>query len=187
MKNHHYVGLAPIAGAALVVLILAAMFNRSFAADNQNAITHEAVVNAPVPEVWRAWTTKDGLESWLAPHAEIDLRIGGLMRSNYHQEQSLGDPGTIENTVICFDPERMLSLKVNKVPDGFPFPTAVQNMWTVLYFEAVDSTSSRVTVDGLGFGDDEESRQMREFFDRGNAQTLQELQDHFAQDTGEGK
>ena len=33
-----------------------------------------------------------GLRSWLAPHAEIDLRIGGLMRANYDSRGALGDP-----------------------------------------------------------------------------------------------
>jgi uncharacterized protein YndB with AHSA1/START domain len=44
-------------------------------------IVSEGVVSAPVSEVWKAWTTSEGLKSWLAPHADIELRIGGLMRT----------------------------------------------------------------------------------------------------------
>ena len=53
-------------------------------------------------------------------------------------------------------------------------------MWTVIYFEAVGTAKTRVKVVGLGFRDDDESKRMRAFFDRGNAQTLRQLQSHFA-------
>jgi hypothetical protein len=39
-------------------------------------------------------------------------------------------------------------------------------------------------VVSLGFGNDEESKNMRAFFDRGNAWTLKKLQEHFASKPG---
>ena len=53
-------------------------------------------------------------------------------------------------------------------------------MWTVVYFEAQGEKATRVRGVSLGFGDDEESRKMREFFNRGNAITLEHLQKRFA-------
>ena len=41
--------------------------------------------------------------------------------------------------------------------------------------------TARVRTVGLGYGNDEESKKMRAFFDRGNAYTLQKLQEKFAQ------
>lgn len=119
----------------------------------------------------------------MVAHAEFVLRIGGKMRTLYDPAGKLGDPATIENTIICYDPKRMLSIKVSKVPQGFPFPQAVKSMWTVIYFEAESTTKTRVKIVGLGFGDDDESKQMRAFFDRGNAQTLRQLQSYFALQT----
>jgi hypothetical protein len=82
---------------------------------------------------------------------------------------------SVSRACRCYDPERMLSIKVTKFPEGFPFPNAVRGMWPVIYFEAVSPRTTRVRIVGLGFGDDEESRKMRAFFDRGNAFTLKKL------------
>ena len=166
---------------ALVVGMIAISTAR---ADDDNRLLHEAVVDGSVDEVWAAWTTKEGLQAWMVAHAEFDLRIGGKMRTQYDPEGEIGDPTTIENTIICYDPNRMLSIKVSKVPEGFPFPQAVKSMWTVIYFEAQSTAKTHVKIVGLGFGEDEESKQMRAFFDRGNAQTLWQLQSHFASQTG---
>src|SRR5205814_9160179 len=94
-----------------------------------------AVVDAPVQEVWNALTTSAGAESWMVAHAEIDLKVGGTMRTHYSKEGKLGDPGTIENMIICYDPQRMLSIKTTKTPERFPFKNAIQQMWTVIYLD----------------------------------------------------
>ena len=78
----------------------------------------------------------------------------------------------------------MLSIQVTNPPEKFPFKDAVKNMWTVIYFEDAGSSRSRLRIVGLGFGDDEESRKLREFFDKGNAYTLKKLQEKFASKGG---
>ncbi len=51
-------------------------------------ITVETIVNAPVEEVWRAWTTPDDIKKWNAAsddwhttRASVDLRVGGAFSS----------------------------------------------------------------------------------------------------------
>ena len=83
------------------------------------------------------------------------------------------------NTIISFEPKRMLSLQVSKAPENFPFPREVRRMWTVIYFEPDGPNATRVRIVGLGFGDDERSQKLRQFFDRGNAFTLKKLQERF--------
>jgi uncharacterized protein YndB with AHSA1/START domain len=144
------------------------------------SIVSEGIVNAPPVEVWKAWTTSEGLQSWLAPHADIDLRIGGLMRTNYSAAGKLDDAESIANRVLAFEPERMLTIQVAKTPESFPFKNAVKSMWTVLYFQPTTDGKTLVRVVGLGFSTDEESQKMKAFFARGNAFTLEELQAHFA-------
>lgn len=144
-------------------------------------IVTEGVVGAPVSSVWSAWTTSAGLKSWLAPHVDIDLRIDGLMRTNYDPKGSLGDPGTIENKVLAFEPEKMLSIRVAKAPEKFPFKNKIGEMWTVLYFQPTPDGKTQLRIVGLGFGSDEESQRMKDFFKQGNAFTLSQLQKRFAQ------
>lgn len=147
---------------------------------SQDRLVHEGIVEASVDEVWKAFTTKEGLESWLVPHAEIELKVGGKMLTHYDPKGKLGDPNTIENTILSYDPRRMLSIKATKPPADFPFKKSLENMWSVLYFEEVGPKRTKVTVIGLGYGDDEESKKMREHFNAGNDFTLKRLQKRFA-------
>ena len=66
-----------IATAALLLIV-----SGSAGAQNVGPIVTEGVVEAPLDSVWAAWSTSEGLRGWLAPHAEIDLRVGGLMRTS---------------------------------------------------------------------------------------------------------
>ena len=153
----------------------------AMSAKETESIVAEGVVNAPVAAVWGAWATAPGLKSWLAPRADIDLRVDGLMRSNYDPKGSLGGPGTIENRVMAYEPERMLSIRVSRAPDKFPFKSRIADMWTVLYFQPTSDGRTSLRIVGMGFGTDEESQKMKEFFRQGNAFTLTQLQKHFQQ------
>jgi uncharacterized protein YndB with AHSA1/START domain len=168
-----------MARRALPLLLIAVLCGTARAQDT-GPVVHEGIVEAPLERVWAAFATTDGLRAWLAPHAEIDLRVGGLMRTNYDAQGQLGDPQTIENTILSFEPGRMLSVKVSKPPANFPFANAVRQMWTVVYFDADGPVRTKVREVSLGFGPDEESQRMRAFFSTGNATTLAQLQRHFA-------
>lgn len=86
------------AGVGVLGCLASAPWNVSAQTPNSSAtvqdtapIVAEATIDAPTDSVWNAWATGAGLRSWLAPHAEIDLRVGGCMRTNYSPQGSLGD------------------------------------------------------------------------------------------------
>lgn len=143
-------------------------------------LRHEVIVDAPPSEVWKAFTTAEGLKSWMVPLAEIDLRVGGVMRTNYNKDGTLGDGGTIENTILSFHPGRMLSIKATKAPEKFPFKAQIENMWSVLYFEPTEDGRTRVSCYGFGWDESAMSQSMRTHFDTGNQWTLNKLREHFA-------
>ena len=144
-------------------------------------LVHEGTINAPVEKVWDAWATSEGLRSWLAPHAEIDFRIAGLMRANYNPDGTLGDGQTIENTILSYDPQKMISIRVSKAPDDFPFPGAIFDMWTIIYFDSDGPERTKVRIVANGFSTGEESQAMRAFFDQGNEITLREMQERIGE------
>jgi len=154
-------------------------------AQDDHRLVHEGLVNAPLDQVWAAFTTKAGLESWMVAHAEIELKIGGTMKTQYDPKGTTDDAKAIANTILSYEPMRMLSFKVTKAPQGFPFPNAIIRMWTVIYFEAQGEKATRVREISMGFGEDDESSKMREFFNRGNAATMEHLQKRFAKEGGE--
>lgn len=159
--------------------------NPSFGDDDASSLLHEGIVDAPLAKVWNVWSTSEGLRLWIAPHAEIDLRVGGLMRVNYNPDGQLGDPQTIVNTVLSFELKRMISIKVVKTPDDFPFPNAIAQMWSVIYFAAASANRTAFREVSLGFSSEEESQRMRAFFNNGNIATLSQLQRYFAGTTGQ--
>jgi len=164
-----------------MVMIAAVTLCRTAAAQDVGPIVEEVTVEAALDRVWAAFATSDGLQAWMAPHAAIDLRVGGLMRANYNPQGELGDAQTIENVILSFEPQRMLSIKVAKAPAGFPFANAVREMWTVLYFTAAGPKRTSVRGVTLGFSTDPESQRMREFFVAGNDTTMTRLKRYFAQ------
>ena len=113
------------------ILMLAMVCSFVAGAAAADSITTEGVVSAPVGDVSSAFDTSQGLRSWMAPHADIDLRVDGLMRVNYKPEGTLGDGSTVVNRVLSFEPQHLLSMRVAKAPDDFPFPGAIVAMWTV--------------------------------------------------------
>lgn len=149
-----------------------------------DALVVEGEVDAPVAEVWKAFTTAEGLRSWMAPLADIDLRVDGLMRSSYDEDGVLGDKSTIENRILTYEPERLLSIRVARPPQGFSFGALVTQMWTNIHFEPLPGERTRVRVVGLGFGPDEASQKMKAFFQRGNEFTLVKLQERFRKPAG---
>jgi hypothetical protein len=112
-------------------------------------------------------------------HAEVDLTIGGRMRTHYDANGVIGDPNTIENTILAFEPNRLLVQKVANPPAKFPFKDAIRKMWTVIHFEEAGPGRTRLQVVGVGYGDDEESRKLKTFFAKGNDYTIKKLQARF--------
>jgi len=58
----------------------------------------------------------------------------------------LGDVTTIENTILCYDPKRMLSIKATAFPEGFEFVDAAKETWSIFYFAKVSDSKTKITV-----------------------------------------
>ncbi|MEX2217791.1 MAG: SRPBCC domain-containing protein [Phycisphaerales bacterium] len=135
----------------------------------------EQIVAAPPEELWRVFTTGEGFTKLGVAKAEVDLRVGGLMRSHYRPEGVIGDEGTIENQIIAYEPLRMIAFRIHKPPAGFPFKEAWKGTWSVATFTDLGDGRTHLRLAGLGYTDEPESRAMREFFEKGNAWTLEKL------------
>ncbi len=136
----------------------------------------EMELKANLEDVWHAFTTTEGLKLWVAPLVDIDFKVGGKWRANYNAKGRLGDETTIENTILSYDHQRMLSLKATTFPKDFPFVEAAQQSWSVFYFEPVSESKTKITVVGLGYTDSEQSQKMRAFFAGANRYSLQQLE-----------
>ncbi|MGH9241101.1 MAG: SRPBCC family protein [Vicinamibacterales bacterium] len=161
----------------IAVLMFSVLLQASASADS---IVQEAIVNAPVNQVWDAFTTKGGIESWMAVSGDVDPRVGGKMRVTHRKGADLDGETAIHQTILSVDPQRMLSFRTVKSPEGFPFAATIGRTWTVIYFDALDANRTRVTAKMLGYGSDPELQKMRAFFEVGNKATLDALVKRFA-------
>lgn len=144
-------------------------------AQDDQRVVDEFEIDASVDDVWKAFTTNEGVQSWVAPLADVDLRIGGKWRANYNEDGKLGDESTIENTILCFDPKRMISLKATGFPEGFQFAEAAKETWSIFYFSELPDQRTKITIVGLGYNDSEQSQKMRAFFKPANQYSMSQL------------
>jgi uncharacterized protein YndB with AHSA1/START domain len=155
----------------LIAALLCLMVRTAAAAE---LLVTEGFINAPLSEVWRLFTTGEGFKSTGVAHADVDLRVGGAIRSHYDPTGRLGDANTIVNEILAYEPERMLALRIKQAPADFPFKNAMQGTWTVIYL-APAGEMTQVRIVGLGYSDDSESIAMREYFEKANRITLDRM------------
>ncbi|MCA9131126.1 MAG: SRPBCC domain-containing protein [Planctomycetales bacterium] len=159
----------------VILAVAAALFISTTAIAQDDRVVDEFEIEASVDEVWNAFTTTEGLKSWVAPLADIDFRVGGKWRANYNKDGKLGDATTIENTILCYDPKRMLSIKATGFPKGFEFVEAAKEAWSIFYFTKVSESKTKITIVGLGYTDSEQSKKMRAFFKPANKYSMDQL------------
>src|SRR5262250_842076 len=68
------------------------------------ALVFEVIVPGTRTAVWQAFSTSDGLSTWLTPGAVVDLRPGGEWTAHYPGGKTGG------GTIISFVPEEEIVL-----------------------------------------------------------------------------
>jgi uncharacterized protein YndB with AHSA1/START domain len=156
------------------------LFAATVHAQEAPSFVNEGTIDAPVAEVWKVWTTSEGFKVLGPALAEVDLRVGGLIRSRYNANGVLGDADTIENLIMAYEPQRMFAIRINKTPANFPFKEAWKHTWTVVTLTDAGNDQTHLRVASMGYGMDEESVAMQKFFEHGNQETIELLQKHFS-------
>ena len=85
-------------------------------AGSERAIVKTATLKAPVKEVWRAWTTPEGMKEVLGANCNIQLKFGGRFEILFSDEPPIGAQGSEGCQVLSYVPERMLSFSWNAPP-----------------------------------------------------------------------
>ena len=122
--------------------------------DAENVITSQIKVPAALTEVWHAWTTEEGAQSFFAPRCNIDLRPGGAYEMLFDLNAEHGKQGGEGMVVMAVQPERMLAFTWNAPPH---LPTVRGQMTHVVIrmFE-MEAGETRVTLHHDGWGEGSE-------------------------------
>ena len=138
----------------------------------EKALILEVVVPATREAVWQAFTTSDGLSTWLTPGAVVDLREGGEWTAHFPSGKTGG------GTILSFVPKKELTIAA-LAPERFP---TVREQRTTAKFEFIargDSTLVRLVQTGWKTGD--EWDKAYEYLAEGNAQLLETLRRRFVE------
>ena len=138
--------------ATLVVIALGALAAPVAAQPLSPDILVIKVINAPVEEVWKAWTTTAGIESFFAPKAaKVDPVPGGAFELWFglnNPEGSRGSEGCLFHSVR---PMEQLVFEWNAPPD---LPT-IRRLRTLVYldFKPLPGDRTELTLRNFGYGD----------------------------------
>jgi uncharacterized protein YndB with AHSA1/START domain len=137
-----------------------------------HVIEYEVTLDAPPDEVFRLWSTADGLRQFLAPGARVGATVGGPYQITFDPE---GDPegakhGTKGALLLHILPGKELAAEWTFPPLGEklntrPFPT-----WIELRFDPAPGATDRTRLHfaHYGFADDPDWKKAFDFFDAGN-------------------
>jgi uncharacterized protein YndB with AHSA1/START domain len=160
------------------LLVPGLLFLRPAVAE-ERAIEREITVAAGLTEVWSAWTTNDGIRSFLAPDAQVELRVGGPFEIYFDPFANPGMRGADDMVIMAFQEQKMLSFTWNAPPH---LPEARRQRTHVLVrLSAINATETRVTLRHDGWGEGGEWDQAFDYFSRAWTNVMASLQKRFAE------
>ena len=123
----------------------------------------DVLVPARQADVWRAWTTQEGVQTFFAPTARLELRFMGPYEMLFDLDAPVGSQGSEGCRILCFVPERVLGFEWNAPPH---LTEARQTHTFVVVRLEPEGEDTRVGLDHGGFGEGGEWDAVVHYFDR---------------------
>jgi uncharacterized protein YndB with AHSA1/START domain len=162
--------LAAVLSAAAIGSRLAASARAADVGDSGKMLRVEITVPASRAEVWKAFSTSEGLSTWLAPNSNVELKPGGEWMVHFPGGSTGG------GNIVSFVPGKEIVISA-LAPDQFP---TVRAQRTTARFELEDhGTGTLVRLTQTGWKDGDEWYRAYEYLTAGNAQLLATLHKRF--------
>ena len=138
-------------------------------------------VPANAHDVWGALATSAGYQSWAAPVAHVDFRVGGAIETSYNPKAVVGAKTNIRNLILAIVPERAFVIRNLQAPGKTTFDAPTfQKTQTAVVLTPLDEQRTRVTLINSGYSAGALWDGVYDFFRTGNAWSLTSLRDRFA-------
>ena len=137
------------------------------------------VIAAPVADVWKAWTTPEGIESFFARKAaRVDARPGGAFELWFVPDAPEGSRGSEGCLFHSVTPMQQLVFEWNS-PPTLP---VVRPLRTLVYldFRPLGADATEVTLRNFGYGQGEDWQKSKAYFERAWTSVMESLQKRFA-------
>lgn len=161
----------------IVALLLAAGAAR---AAPPAPLRKEVVVAAPIADVWAAWSTSAGAQTFLAPKVDVELAPGGRYEVWFSPDAPPGQRGAEGLHVLAYVPNEMFAFEWSAPPQFPEIRKRGASTFVVVQLAPVDAGRTRVVLNHLGWGDGGDWPQVRAYFDKAWGIVLGRLQARFA-------
>jgi uncharacterized protein YndB with AHSA1/START domain len=137
--------------------------------NGERSIIGEVIVNAHISEVWKAWTTKEGIISFFAPDCKIELKVGGPFEIYFLpvSEKERGAEGCV---LLGIQENKMLTFSWNAPPE---LPEArKQKTFVIVRFIEINERHTKVYLTHIGWGEGGEWDAAFDYFHRAWRKTV---------------
>jgi uncharacterized protein YndB with AHSA1/START domain len=166
------------AAALPLALALALALGTPGVLAQERTLVKTATVKATVDEVWSAWTTTEGIQSFFAPEARVEARPGGPFEVYINPYAKPGMKGADDMVFLALQEKRMLSFTWN-APPHLPEVRRQRTSVTVRMKPAGEG-ATEVRLVHSGWGDGGQWDQAYAYFDRAWGNVLANLGKRFA-------
>lgn len=127
-------------------------------------IRKAVMVPASADEVFDAFTTLEGVKTFFAPDASLELAVHGKYEMYFDPKAPKGQKGGEGNKILSFIPGEMLSFTWN-APPSLPNVRKEQT-WVVLTFQPKGPKQTQVNLFHLGWQMGDEWQKAFQYFDK---------------------
>lgn len=143
-------------------------------------IDRETTANASLDEVWKLWTTTEGMKSFLVEEASIQLEPGGEYEIYFSKDAPEGSRGSEGCRILSYLPNEMLSFSWNAPPTIPELRKLGPCTWVVVRFEKLGDNETRVKITHMGILEGAEWDAYLKYFTNAWPMVLEACRRHFA-------
>ncbi|MCP4684446.1 MAG: SRPBCC domain-containing protein [bacterium] len=140
----------------------------------------ETTVNASADDVWKLWTTSEGMKAFLVEEAHIDLEPGGPYEVYFDKTAPEGSRGSEGCRILSYLPNEMLSFSWNAPPTIPALRQLGPCTWVVVRFISQGDKKTQVKITHLGIMEGSEWDKYLEYFTNAWPMVLKACKKHFA-------
>jgi hypothetical protein len=143
---------------------------------NEKVLRLEFVIPVDKQEAWQLIATADGWKKLAAPVVSFNLKVGGLILTNYDKNKTVKDSGTIRIPIINYIEGEMITLKVI-LNDNFSEKVRQedQNLQEIIQVVDLGKRKTKVVSSMIGWGTGTDWEKTYDFFAKGNKWSYEQL------------
>ena len=119
-------------------------------------------IESPLDDVWKQWTTEEGLISFFAEEVRFTLEIGGPFEMLFDPDQPEGLKGGEGLVFLAIEEKKMLSFTWSS-PPRFP-EIRKQRTVVIVTFESTGENQTLVRLQNVGYGFGNEWQESLKYF-----------------------